>query len=68
VVTEIESKVHGVLVSAFVDTDHETYASITITERKNPYSTRNTPDDLREIAQMLENFADTIEANDDTRT
>jgi len=65
VVSELESEVHGVLVSAFVDTDHETYASITITEQKNPYSTRNSPDDLREIAQMLENFADTIEANDE---
>jgi len=64
-VTEIESEVHNVLVSAFVDTDHQTYASIAITARGNPYSTQNSPDDLREIAVMLENFADTIEVNDD---
>lgn len=63
-VEEIEATTHGVLVSAFVDTDHEPRAQISIIERGSPYSTGNTPDDLRQIAQMLKNFADTIENNE----
>lgn len=61
-VEEIEAQTHGVLVSGFINTDHS-HASIKTTGLG--CSTANTPEDLREIAQMLENFADTIE-NDDS--
>jgi len=59
-VKEIESKAHGVLVSGFIETDMEPHATITITEYGYD-STGNSPDDLREIADMLYTFADTLE-------
>jgi len=58
-VEQIEASVNGVLVSGFIEIDYEPHASIKTTGLG--CSTGNTPEDLREVAQMLEDFADTIE-------